>query len=57
MPELPEVETIRLGLQQNIVGLKFTDIEVLHPKSFQSSAELADAQAIGATYHQDRPQG
>ncbi len=49
MPELPEVETIRLGLEQKTLGLEITDIEVLHPKSFQSSAELADAQAIGAT--------
>jgi formamidopyrimidine-DNA glycosylase len=48
MPELPEVETIRLGLQAAIVGLRIKDIEVLHPKSFQSSAELAAAHAIGA---------
>lgn len=33
MPELPEVETIRLGLQKKIVGLKIKKIEVLTPKS------------------------
>lgn len=49
MPELPEVETIRVGLQNNIIGLTITDIEVLHFKSFQSTAELADTYAIGAT--------
>lgn len=49
MPELPEVETIRVGLQQHIIGLRLSDIEVLHLKSFQSSAELADSHAIGAT--------
>jgi formamidopyrimidine-DNA glycosylase len=49
MPELPEVETIRLGLEQNIVGLALTDIEVVHLKSFQSSAQAADTYAIGAT--------
>ncbi|HEX7259765.1 MAG TPA: bifunctional DNA-formamidopyrimidine glycosylase/DNA-(apurinic or apyrimidinic site) lyase [Candidatus Saccharimonadia bacterium] len=49
MPELPEVETIRIGLSQTLIGLKITDIEVLHPKSFQSSSELTDLQAIGAT--------
>jgi formamidopyrimidine-DNA glycosylase len=48
MPELPEVETIRLGLQNSIIGLKITDIEVLNLKSFQSSAETADQYAIGA---------
>jgi len=34
MPELPEVETIRLGLQKKIVGLKIKKVEVLSPKSF-----------------------
>jgi formamidopyrimidine-DNA glycosylase len=48
MPELPEVETIRVGLSQNIVGLKLTDIEVLNLKSFHSSAELTDKYAINA---------
>lgn len=35
MPELPEVETIRLGLQDKIVGLKITDVEVQVAKIFQ----------------------
>lgn len=48
MPELPEVETIRVGLEPAIVGLRLQDIEVLHPKSFQAAAELADTYAIGA---------
>lgn len=34
MPELPEVETIKLFLAQNIVGLKIKSVEVLNPKSF-----------------------
>jgi formamidopyrimidine-DNA glycosylase len=34
MPELPEVETIRLGLQKKIIGLKIVEIDVLAPKSF-----------------------
>lgn len=46
---MPEVETIRAGLAEKVVGLRLTDIEVLHPKSFQSPAELADQYAIGAT--------
>ncbi|MFH0937514.1 MAG: bifunctional DNA-formamidopyrimidine glycosylase/DNA-(apurinic or apyrimidinic site) lyase [Candidatus Daviesbacteria bacterium] len=35
MPELPEVETIRLGLQNKIVGKKITDLEILSSKIFQ----------------------
>lgn len=35
MPELPEVETIRLGLQDKIVGLTIDNIEVRVKKIFQ----------------------
>ncbi|HUC87154.1 MAG TPA: bifunctional DNA-formamidopyrimidine glycosylase/DNA-(apurinic or apyrimidinic site) lyase [Candidatus Saccharimonadales bacterium] len=49
MPELPEIETIRIGLASNIIGLRITDLEVLHPKTFQSASALADSFAIGAT--------
>jgi formamidopyrimidine-DNA glycosylase len=48
MPELPEVETIRVGLQAKIIGLGITDIEVLEPRSFQGDAELTDTYALGA---------
>lgn len=34
MPELPEVETIKLVLQRKIVGKTIKDIEILSPKSF-----------------------
>lgn len=34
MPELPEVETIRLSLSKKIIGLKITDVEILNPKTF-----------------------
>lgn len=34
MPELPEVETIKLGLQNKIIGKQITDIEILVPKIF-----------------------
>ncbi len=36
MPELPEVETIKRGLEKKIVGLKIKDIQVLNPKTFQA---------------------
>jgi formamidopyrimidine-DNA glycosylase len=48
MPELPEVETIRRGLEANIVGRQISDVEVLNPKSFPASADLVDAEVIGA---------
>lgn len=38
MPELPEVETIKLGLQKKIIGLKFNSIQILSPKSFIGDA-------------------
>lgn len=33
MPELPEVETVRRGLEKCVVGKKFKDIEVRHPRA------------------------
>jgi formamidopyrimidine-DNA glycosylase len=33
MPELPEVETVRRGLAENIIGKKFKEIEVLHSRA------------------------
>jgi formamidopyrimidine-DNA glycosylase len=45
MPELPEVETIRLGLQKHLVGRMITDVDVRMPKVF-----IGDVQkCIGAT--------
>lgn len=34
MPELPEVETLRLGLIKYVVGHKILDVEKIHPKIF-----------------------
>lgn len=33
MPELPEVETVRSGLEKHVVGRTITDVEVLHPRA------------------------
>lgn len=44
MPELPEVETIKLGLQDKIVGLRISDIEVRVQKIFQGDKK----EVIGA---------
>jgi formamidopyrimidine-DNA glycosylase len=32
MPELPEVETVRAGLERHVVGRTVADVEVLHPR-------------------------
>lgn len=32
MPELPEVETLKLGLTKYLVGHKILDVDILHPK-------------------------
>lgn len=37
MPELPEVETIRIGLQKRIIGLKIIKIQINSAKSFQNA--------------------
>ncbi len=34
MPELPEVETIRLGLERYLIGHKITDVKINFPKIF-----------------------
>lgn len=48
MPELPEVETIRLGLERKIVGLTIKDVELLSPKSFIGKAqEVKNKKVIG----------
>ncbi len=46
MPELPEVETIRLGLQKKIVGLKIKEVEVLNPKTFQGDSKTIQGKKI-----------
>lgn len=46
MPELPEVEIIKLGLQKKIVGLKIQKIQVLSPKSFIGNPNLAEGRKV-----------
>lgn len=46
MPELPEVETIRLGLQRKITGLKITKIQILSPKSFLGNPNRAEGEKV-----------
>ncbi len=48
MPELPEVETVKIGLQKYLVGHKILDVEVKVPKLFQGDPKnLTGAKATG----------
>ena len=48
MPELPEVETVRLFLDKNILGKTITYLEILNPKSFIARPEPVEG-VIGQT--------
>lgn len=48
MPELPEVETVRRGLHDLIVGLKVTTVDHDNPKSFPNAAHDVQEFLIGA---------
>jgi formamidopyrimidine-DNA glycosylase len=45
MPELPEVETVRRGLSQHVIGKKFKSIDVLHPRA-TSLKSIAPIQSL-----------
>jgi formamidopyrimidine-DNA glycosylase len=47
VPELPEVETVRRGLEQHVAGRTVDDVEVLHPRAVRRHlAGAADFAAI-----------
>src|SRR3989344_6996163 len=49
MPELPEVETIRRGLDKYVVGHTIKTVEILHPSVFQGDTkDVEGAKIIGA---------
>jgi len=39
MPELPEIETLKLGIQKYVVGHKIVNVEKSHPKILQGDSE------------------
>ncbi len=49
MPELPEVEVVRLFLQSHLIGKKITKLKVLTPKSFVGNTKFAEGQKIIST--------
>lgn len=42
MPELPEVEVVRRGLERHIVGRRILDVDVLHPRPVRNNPGGAD---------------
>lgn len=46
MPELPEVEIIKLGLEKKIIGLKIQKIQILSQKSFIGNPNLAQGKNV-----------
>ena len=42
MPELPEVEVVRRGLDEHVVGRRIVDVTVLHPRAVRRQAGGAD---------------
>jgi len=48
MPELPEVETVRIQLQRKVGGKKIESVEVFHDKSVEHNPNIGD-QLRGAT--------
>lgn len=46
MPELPEVETIKLGLSRKIINKEIAEVEVLSAKSFIGDSELLTEQKV-----------
>lgn len=46
MPELPEVETIRLGLAKKLTGLKIKKVEISSAKSFYGEVEKVKGQKV-----------
>lgn len=49
MPELPEVEVVRLFLQSHLIGKEITKLEILTPKSFVGKPKLVEGQKIIST--------
>lgn len=49
MPELPEVETVRLGLQKFVVGKTIATITYDWPKGFPNDAQTVESFLIGTT--------
>lgn len=57
MPELPEVEVVRRGLANHVIGKRFDEVEVLHPRANRGQeVPLADL-LVGAEIRDVRRRG
>ena len=50
MPELPEVETIKLGLQKRIIGKTLTKVQILSPESFLGNPNMVRNKKISGIW-------
>ncbi|MGC4441375.1 DNA-formamidopyrimidine glycosylase family protein, partial [Streptococcus suis] len=50
MPELPEVETVRRGLERLIVGRTITDMEIKVSKMIKLDSKVFKQELIGETF-------
>jgi len=57
MPELPEVETVRRGLERLLLGRRFTGVTALWPPSYTSAIGATGAGLIGAAVTGARRRG
>lgn len=57
MPELPEVETVRAGLEKYIVGQQIRNIETFHPRALKPSSLLPLSAVNGAKINSIRRRG
>ena len=54
MPELPEVEVVRAGLERHVVGATITSVEVLHPRPVRRDPRGPAGFAAALTGRRDR---
>ncbi|WP_156228443.1 bifunctional DNA-formamidopyrimidine glycosylase/DNA-(apurinic or apyrimidinic site) lyase [Corynebacterium comes] len=57
MPELPEVEVVRRGMAEHLLGGVFEQVEVLHPRANRGQDAPLDALLVGATIRDVRRRG
>ena len=57
MPELPEVETVRQGLERLIVGRKIVSVDTHVPKMIRTNSETFSLDLIGQTIEAIRRRG
>ncbi|MCW2745549.1 MAG: DNA-formamidopyrimidine glycosylase [Mycobacterium sp.] len=56
MPELPEVETVRRGLERGIVGRRVASVEVFHPRAIRRHVPAPGPAAVPLTTPSDAPE-